>query len=246
MSIENIQKKRFLETIYKIYYSLGSEPSTEEISSIYGRYFSRFKPGQPIPVPFNDLNASSYVDIDKLNRILVHTGFNLDVLYEDYHEELEQLYELVSAFKFRIDNLKSRRAELEKTVDDYLFSINNTDGYYFAFTEAFNNTNHTDLNNTTAIVDTLARKASLPKETSGLFNYVGNILNKVSNAKVDLYLDGQTKISQQNTDFSNVFNGLNNSEWSMKYESSTIGICTLKINVPVTLYNTETSGISVK
>jgi hypothetical protein len=245
MSIENIQKKRFLETIYKIYYSLGSEPSTEEISSIYGRYFSRFKPGQPIPVPFNDLNASSYVDIDKLNRILVHTGFNLDVLYEDYHEELEQLYELVSAFKFRIDNLKSRRAELEKTVDDYLFSINNTDGYYFAFTEAFNNTNHTDLNNTTAIVDTLARKASLPKETSGLFNYVGNILNKVSNAKVDLYLDGQTKISQQNTDFSNVFNGLNNSEWSMKYESSTIGICTLKINVPVTLYNTETSGISV-
>ena len=245
MSLENIQKKRFLETIYKIYYSLGSQPSTEEISSIYGRYFSRFKPGQPLPVPFNDLNSSSYIDIDKLNRILVHTGFNLDVLYEDYHEELEQLYDLVSAFKFRIDNLKSRRAELEKAVDDHLLAINNTNGYYFAFTEAFNNTNHTDLNNTTAVIDTVARKASLPKETSGLFNYVGNVLNKVSNATVDLYLDGQTKISQQSTDFSNVFNGLNNSEWSMKYESTTIGICTLKINVPVTLYNTETSGISV-
>lgn len=245
MSIENIQKKRFLETIYKIYYSLGSQPSTEEISSIYGRYFSKFKPGQPIPVPFNDLNSSVYVDIEKLNRILVHTGLNLDVLYEDYHEELEQLYDLVSAFKFRVDNLKSRRAELEKAVDDHLLAINNTNGYYFAFTEAFNNTNHTDLNNTTAVIDTVARKASLPKETSGLFNYVGNVLNKVSNATVDLYLDGKTKISQQSTDFSNVFNGLNNSEWSMKYESTTIGICTLKINVPVTLYNTETNGVSV-
>lgn len=245
MSIENIQKKRFLETIYKIFYSLGSEPSTQEVSSIYGRYFSRFKPGESIPVPFNDLNSSDYLDIDKLNRILVHTGFNLDVLYENYHEEVEQLYDLISSFKFRIDNLKSRRAELEKTVDDYLFSINNTNGYYFAFTEAFNNTNHTDLNNTTAVIDTLARKATLPKETSGLFNYVGNVLNKVSNATVDVFLDAQKKISQQNVDFSNVFNGLNNSEWSMKYESPTIGVCTLKIDIPITLYNSETNGISV-
>lgn len=245
MSIENIQKRRFLETIYKIYYSLGSEPSTEEISSIYGRYFSRYKPGQPIPVPYSDLNASAYVDIEKLNRIMLHTGFNLDVLYENYHEEIEELYDLISAFKFRIDNLKSRRAELEKTVDDFLFSINNTNGFYFAFTEAFNNTNNTDLNNTTAIVDTSARKASLPKETSGLFNYVGNVLNKISNATVDVYFDGNVKISQQNVDFSNVFNGLNNSEWAMKYESGSIGVCTLKISIPVELYNTQTNGISV-
>lgn len=245
MSIENIQKRRFLETIYKIYYSLGSEPSTQDISSIYGRYFSRFRPGQPIPVPFSDLNASAYIDTDKLNRIMLHTGFNLDVLYENYHEEIEELYDLISAFKFRIDNLKSRRAELEKTVDDFLFSVNNTNGYYFAFTEAFNNTNNADLNNTTVVVDTSARKATLPKETSGLFNYVGNVLNKVSNATVDVYFDGNTKISQQNVDFSNVFNGLNNSEWSMKYESSAIGVCTLKISIPITLYNSETNGISV-
>jgi len=245
MSIENIQKRRFLETIYKIYYSLGSEPSAQEISSIYGRYFSRFKPGQPIPVPFSDLNSSLEIDIEKLNRIILHNGFNLDVLYENYYEETEELYSLISAFKFKIEDLKSRRAELEKTVDDFLFSINNTGGYYFSFTEAFNNTNNTDLSNTTAIVDTSARKATLPKETSGLFNYVGNVLNKVSNATADVYFDGVTKISGKSIDISNAFNGLNNSEWSMQYESNSIGVCTLKISIPVTLYNSETPGISV-
>jgi hypothetical protein len=125
MTIENIQKKRFLDTIYKIYYSLGSEPSINEISTIYGRYFSRFKPGQPIPAPYQDLSASAVIDHEKLNRILAHTTFNIDVLYDSFYEEIEELYATISAFKFRMDNLRSRRAELEKTVDDHLFAINN-------------------------------------------------------------------------------------------------------------------------
>jgi hypothetical protein len=92
MSIESIQKRRFLETIYKIYYSLGSEPSLQEVSLLFGRYFSRFIPGESIPVPFSDLNASSYIDIEKLNRIILHTGFNIDVLYDNYFEEMEKMY----------------------------------------------------------------------------------------------------------------------------------------------------------
>lgn len=245
MSIENIQKKRFLETIYKIYYSLGSEPSTQEISSIYGRYFSRFQPGQSLPIPYNDLNASSYVDIEKLNRIMVSTGFNLDVLYENYHQEIDQLYDLISSYNFKIDNLKSRRAELEKSVDDALFSINNTNGYFFAFTEAFNNTNTTDLSNSTVVIDTVSRRATLPRENSSLFNYVGNLINKVSNATVDIYFDGQTKSSQNNVNISNAFDGLNNSEWGIKYESKSIGVCTVKITIPIALSGADVDGISL-
>lgn len=245
MSIETTQKRRFLETIYKIYYSLGSEPSLQEVSLLFGRYFSRFVPGESLPVPYGDLNSSSYIDQEKLNRILVHTGFNIDVLYDNYFDEVEKMYELISAFKFRMDNLRSRRAELEKNVDDKLFSINNTNGFYYAYTEAFNNTNNVDIQKTTAVVDTLGRKVSLPKENSDLFNYVGNVLNKTATATLDAYLDGQTKVSQLSVDISNAFDGLNNTEFSYKFKSSTIGVCTVKISIPVSLYNSETNGISL-
>lgn len=245
MSIDNIQKQRFLETIYKIYYSLGSEPDIQEVSSIYGRYFSRFRPGEPIPVPFNDLNASVYVDVEKLNRIMIHNAFNLDILYENYHSELEELYDLISAFKFRINNLKSRRAELEKTVDDKLFSLNNTNGYYFAFTEAFNNTKHTDLIKTNSIVDTQARKTTLPKENSESFNYIANALNKISNATVEVYIDGNVFSAAKDVDISDVFNGLNNSEWSYQVTSPNIGVCTIKISIPTTSLTAETGGVSL-
>ena len=244
MTIENIQKKRFLDTIYKIYYSLGSEPSANEISSIYGRYFSKFKPGLPIPPPYQDLNASAIIDHEKLNRILAHTAYNVDVLYDSFYEEIEQLYAVTSAFKFRIDNLKSRRAELEKTVDDYLFAINNTNGYYFSHTNAFNNTNLTDLTNTTAVVDTTARKLTLPKITSGLFNYVGNILNTTSNASIEHYVDGKLQLSDQ-VDFSNVFNGLNNRDWNFLVQTTTIGVSTLKITIPITASGSTLAGISL-
>ena len=245
MTIENIQKQRFLDTIYKIYYSLGSEPSANEISSIYGRYFSRFRPGLPIPVPYQDLNSSAIIDHEKINRILAHTAYNVDILYDSFYEEIEQLYAVTSAFKFRMDSLKAKRAELEKTVDDYLFAINNTNGYYFSHTNAFNNTNLTDLNNTTAVVDTTARKLTLPKITSGLFNYVGNILNKTSNASMELYVDGKLIKSESSIDFTNVFNGLNNYDWEYSYESPTIGVCTLKIIIPITLSGSTASGISL-
>jgi hypothetical protein len=245
MSIENVQKERFLETIYKIYYSLGSEPTTNEISTIYGRYFSRYKPGLSIPVPYDDLSSTALVDFEKLNRLLVHTAFNIDVIYDSYFDEIENLYSLISAFKFRIDNLKNRRAELEKKVDDYLFSINNTDGFYFSHTNAFNDTSLTDLNNTTGVVDTLSRKFTIPKLNSGLFNYVGNILSKTSNASVELFVDSVTKKTSQNVDFSNVFNGLNNSEWSYKYGSPSIGVCTLKITIPIPSIGGSVNGISL-
>lgn len=245
MSIENIQKRRFLETIYKIYYSLGTEPSLQEVSNLFGRYFSRFRPGSPIAVPFNDLNASSTIDIEKINRIVVHTGFNVDVLYEAYFDELDKMYELISAFKFKIDDLKTRRAELEKTVDDKLFAIGNTNGFYFAFTEAFNNTSNTDLQKSTAIVDTSSRKVYLPKENSSLFNYVGNVLNKTSTAQVDVYFDTQLKISQNAVNITSIFDGLNNTEFKYIHKSPTIGVCTLKLSIPISIFSAETSGISV-
>ena len=249
MSIDNIQKARFLNTIFKMYYSLGEEPSYNDISILYGQYFNRNKIGEPVSCNYDDLNASNVIDYDKINRIMTTTLFNVDVLYDSFHEEVEALYEAVSSYKFRIDYLRSKRAEVEKKVDDHLFSLKNTDGFYYSASNAFNDTETTDILFTSALVDTEVRKVTIPKLNSSLFNYIANILNTPSNASVEIFFDGQKKDEKNGIDFSNVFNGLNNSRWSYLssdgtngYKSPTVGSCVLKITIPIS--SSDQNGIS--
>jgi len=232
MSIQSVQKKRFLDTIYKMYYALGEAPSDNEISAIYSRYFSRFQAGNTIPVPYNDISSNQVVDPEKLNRIMVHTLFNVDVLYDVYHEQVEELYEIVNSYTIRLEDIRSKRVELEKKVDDQMFSLANTDGFYYSITNAFNNLDMVDLNYSDAHIDTSVRKATIPKLTSGLFDYVGNVLNTASNTNVSIIFEG-AEVKSEVVNFSNVFNGLNNLEWSYAHKSPSLGICTLKITVPI-------------
>lgn len=232
MSIQSVQKKRFLDTIYKMYYALGEAPSDNEVSAIYSRYFSRFQAGNTIPVPYNDISSNQVVDPEKLNRIMVHTLFNVDVLYDVYHEQVEELYEIVNSYTIRLEDIRSKRVELEKKVDDQMFSLANTDGFYYSITNAFNNLDMVDLNYSDAHIDTSVRKATIPKLTSGLFDYVGNILNTANNTNVSIIFEG-AEVKSEVINFSNVFNGLNNLEWSYAHKSPSLGICTLKITVPI-------------
>jgi hypothetical protein len=250
MSIETIQKQRFLDTIFKIYHSLGIQPSYNDVSVLFGQYFSLNKPGQPVSIPYDDLNASNTIDVNSLNKIMATLLFNVDILYDSFHEDVESLYSIISSYRFRLENLKNKRAEVEKKVDDHLFAIKNTDGFYYSITNAFNDLDQTDIENTTAYVDTEARKAVLPKMSSGIFNYVGNILSTTETAEVSVFFDGERKEVRQGVDFSNVFNGLNNSQWtytaqdgSSGYKSNSIGLCTLKISIPIS--SLQSSGISV-
>jgi hypothetical protein len=250
MSIETIQKQRFLDTIFKIYHSLGIQPSYNDVSVLFGQYFSLNKPGQPVSIPYDDLNVSNTIDVNSLNKIMATLLFNVDILYDSFHEDVESLYSIISSYRFRLENLKNKRAEVEKKVDDHLFAIKNTDGFYYSITNAFNDLDQTDIENTTAYVDTEARKVVLPKMSSGIFNYVGNILSTTETAEVSVFFDGERKEVRQGVDFSNVFNGLNNSQWtytaqdgSSGYKSNSIGLCTLKISIPIS--SLQSSGISV-
>ena len=250
MSIETIQKQRFLDTIFKIYHSLGIQPSYNDVSVLFGQYFSLNKPGQPVSIPYDDLNASNTIDVNSLNKIMATLLFNVDILYDSFHEDVESLYSIISSYRFRLENLKNKRAEVEKKVDDHLFAIKNTDGFYYSITNAFNDLDQTDIENTTAYVDTEARKAVLPKMSSGIFNYVGNILSTPQTADVSVFFDGERKEVRQGVDISNVFNALNNSQWtytaqdgSSGYKSNSIGLCTLKISIPIS--SLQSSGISV-
>ena len=249
MSIDNIQKARFLNTIFKMYYALGEEPSYSDISILYGQYFDRNRIGQPVSLNYDDLNASNVIDYDKMNRIMTTALFNVDVLYDSFHEEVETLYQTISSYKFRIDYLRLKRAEVEKKIDDHLFSLKNTDGFYYSTSNAFNDTETTDLNFTSALVDTEVRKVTIPKLSSSLFNFIGNIFNTTSSSKVEIFFNGERKDEQKGIDFSKVFDGLNNSRWSYTssdktngYKSSSVGSCVLKITVPIV--NPDQNGIS--
>lgn len=245
MIISDIQKVRFLNTIYKIYYSLGSAPSDNEVSSLYGRYFSRYPVGQTIPVNYNDLSTNLVIDQDKLNRIMVHMLYNLDSVYEAYHEHVQDLYDIVTSFSKRLESISSKRAEIEKKVDDQLFALRNTDGFYYSSTNAFNDTSLVDLNFTTAFIDTKIRKATIPTITSGLFDYVANILNTSRSSSLQVIFEGNEVVSET-TDFANVFNGLTNSVWSYNYQSRQIGLCTLRVSIPITASNERISLIEGK
>ena len=189
-----------------MYYALGQAPSDNEISAIYSRYFSRFQAGNTIPVPYNDISSNQVIDPEKLNRVMVHTLFNVDVLYDVYHEQVEELYEIVNAYNTRLEDIRSKRVELEKKVDDQMFSLANTDGFYYSITNAFNNLDMVDLNYSDAHIDTSVRKATIPKITSGLFDYVGNILNTANNTNVSIIFEG-TEVKSEVVNFSNVFSG---------------------------------------
>lgn len=241
MVISEIQKAKFLNSIYKIYYTLGSAPSDSEVSSLYGRYFSRYPVGQTIPVNYSDISTSSVIDQDKLNRVMVHILYNIDSVYEAYHEHVQDLYDIVTSYSKRMDSISSKRAEIEKKVDDQLFALRNTDGFYYSSTNAFNDTSLVDLKLTSAFIDTKIRKATLPTITSGLFDYVANILNSSRSSGLDIIFEGN-KVVSETTDLANVFNGLTNSIWSYNYQSRQIGLCTLKLTIPV---NTNTERISL-
>jgi hypothetical protein len=250
MSIETVQKQRFLNTIFKIYHSLGVNPNYDDISVLFGQYFSLNQPGNPVKVPYEDLNASNTIDINGLNKIMSTLLFNVDVLYDSFHEDVESLYSIMSSYKFRLENLKNKRAEVEKKIDDHLFAIKNTDGFYYSITNAFNDLDQTDIENTSAYVDTEAKKTVLPKMSSGVFNYVGNLLSTASAVDVSIFFNGERKDFRQGVDFANAFNGLNNSRWSYTsqdgsngYMSAEIGLCTLKISVPTS--SLQSSAISV-
>lgn len=224
-----------------MYYTLGSAPSDNEVSVLYGRYFSRFQNGQSIPVPYSDINSTSLIDPDKLNRIMIHILFNLDVIYESFHEHVEDLYDIVNTYSKKLESIRARRAELEKKVDDHLFALRNTDGFYYSSTNAFNDTDYTDLNYTSAYVDTVSRKVTLPTITSGLFDYVGNLTNSTSTATIDVIFEGNV-IKSENINISNLFNGLSNSDFSYNYNTTSIGLCTFKLSIPV---SQATQGVSL-
>jgi hypothetical protein len=234
MNISTIQKRRFLENIYKLYYSNGAKPTEQQILNAFSDYFSVNKAGFPLDIDYAALNGTSKTNVDILNELMINGLFNLDVLYDAILENNDELFTVATTLNKKIENLKTKRKLLESKVDNLLFVNNNTDGYFYSYTENFSSADKIDIPLTTGYVDTSNGSAVISSENSE--RYSAFALDNVSGIrpKISLYENG-TMLSD-NIDietFNNVFDGLNDTYWLYEHRAQSPIPVSIVMNIPI-------------
>jgi len=237
MTISNIQKEKFLNTLYKNLYSSGNKPNENEILKFFSDYFSEYTPGLPLPINSQIFRQLAYGDVDIFNQKMLYTIFNVETLYDSIFENAEDLLQVATALNKRLETLKAKRIKLEQKVDDLLFANQNSDGYYSVYSDNFSTISKTDLRTTDAFVDTTFGKVSLPILRSSIFDAI-SARSVISSAPTYSLGFNQTQIetAKQFSDdsfFGSVFDGLENTEWQNIFYFDSIGLVTLAINMPI-------------
>ena len=234
MNIATIQKRKFLNNIYKLLYSSGSRPSEDEVRKIFNSYFSINKLGQPIAVDYDIFNRKSTLDPFDLNELMVKTLLNMEVLYDCTNENSYEMMSVITALNKKLTTLKARRREVESKVDELLFSVNNSDGFFYSYLENFSSTKEIDLSLTSAFVDINVGNVTIPKINSGVFDMISSSLINPSNVTVSVDLNGAQVIAPTSVSgLENIMDGLTDTYWSYKYQSHELGVASLIITIPV-------------
>jgi len=239
MNIATVQKRRFLNNIYRLFYSSGSQPDERQVRASFNEYFAINNPGFPVNVDYESMRASTKTDVDLLNQIMANTVFNVDILYETILENNEELFGTITALNKKLESLKKKRLELETKIDDLLFINNNTDGYFYSFTENFASANKLDLSLTdSAFFDPNLKNVSISKLRSEQFNVItlDNLRNIVP--EFSLSLNGQqVNQSIDHTNFSNVVEGLTDTYCSYLVSFAKPQSVSLTIRVPINSFS---------
>lgn len=160
--IEDIQKRRFLNNLYKLAYAYGDRIDEETVLSIFSSYFRQNPPGSPLQLEPEVLRSQSVPNIDFINNMMARSIFNMDVLYDAVYESIDELFDMVTTLNARVDSLRAKRTNLEKKIDDHIFSVTNSDGYFASITEEFADVTSIDTKYSTAYFDEESRSVSLP------------------------------------------------------------------------------------
>jgi len=231
--IEDIQKIRFLNNLYKSYYAYGKELDEISIKRLYSTYFRENPAGSPLSLDVDLLRSSSVANIDYINNIMARALFNMDVLYDSTYESIEDLYSIVTSLNNRINSLRAKRTSLEKKIDDYIFAITNSDGYYASFSEEFTDITGIDTKYSSVYLDTDSKSISLSSISSGSFNQVGNNTSKSNNIKYSVFFNGNSIKSNVDAgeNASLIFDGLSDTYWKYTHVSNSPGICSVRLDI---------------
>lgn len=241
MSISEIQKRKFLNNIYKLLYTTGisetdtavRQPDENEVKREFDKYFSLNRIGNPLSVDINLLRNVSTLDPELMNLMMARSLLNLEVLYDSLDENSEKMMDVITVLDRKLKFLKEKRIQLEKRIDDVLFSLSNSDGYFYSFSDVFSNIQNVDLSLTNAFVDTENRKVTLPKLKSAVFEFNSPGKITYSNVKYTIYFNGNPVVENATLpDAVNMFDGLNNTKSTVEYGANTAGSCALVLTVP--------------
>jgi len=235
MNISTVQKRRFLNNIYKLIYSSGQKPSEQEVRKAFNEYFSVNQPGYPIRVNYDLLRVSNKTDVDLLNQIMANTIYNVDVLYDTILDNNEELFSIVTSLNKKLENLKKKRLQLESKIDDLIFMNNNSDGYFYSFTENFISADKLDLSLTdSAFFDPKLRNVTISKLKSEQFNVMTVDNLNGNNVDFAVGVNGQQLSDTiDKTNFNNIFDGLTDTYWDHSVSVQNPQPVSLTISIPV-------------
>ncbi|HJS83573.1 MAG TPA: hypothetical protein VJ742_12140 [Nitrososphaera sp.] len=219
MTIRRAQTERVLEEVTRTLYATGIKPTLGTVMQIVAEYFSKYPVGNPLPLPELVAEYRQVSSVDKYNQALAHLVLNLDVLYEVAQEQVDSIILLTAALQGHLERLESQRKRIETTIDDYLLSLYNSDGYYFSISDTFTDLIITDTALTSAHVDTLTGSVVLPA-ISALSKRLDKDL--VGTPSIIATVDNQSVGYRIIAPFSGALEGsLQNAIWAIEVETDT-------------------------
>lgn len=233
MDISTVQKRKFLNNLYKLYYSTGSKPSNEEIRKQFSNYFTVNTLGVPVEVDYELLQFAESLDPNLMNKMMADSILNLEVLYDCIFDNNNELFGVVNTLHNKLESLKRRRKKLEGKIDDILFENSNSAGYFFSFTDNFSDLESVDLSLTSAFVDVELGRVSIPRIITPYSSAIADQKVSSSNVSYNLRINGDTVESGQVEDSEFMFDGLNDTYWSRRVSTASLSVVNNEIIVPV-------------
>lgn len=216
-SIRKIQTERLLQDVVHSLYSQGQQPLMIEVTSKLAQYFSKYPAGSPLPAPISDAIAAGASSVEEYNKLLQNLAINLDVLYEASLKQVEEVVLMTSFMQSQLERLKKKRARIETTIDDYLLSQYNTDGYFYSVSDNFSDLELSDLTITSAQVDTTAGVVMLPTISRGTTKITSE---STRTPTIRAYVDGVESQFKNLTAFTGALeDSLTNVVWAVEVET---------------------------
>lgn len=229
MSVRNQQIENALVDIVRLLYSTGVKPTLNDILEMVSMYFSEFPAGKPLPIPLENIREDSRSNVDDMNEIMSATDVNLDLLYQVCQDQVADVMNLTTELNSYMSRLKAMRQRIETTVDDYLLSLYNSDGYYYSISDTFADLSLVDLNLTSVYVDAEQGLAQLPT-ISSMSQKINPTLVASPNISVVTGLPNATPFKTL-APWSGAVDGLTNTVWSIEVETTapTEVVCTIEL-----------------
>lgn len=243
MSISQVQKRRILEEITRIYYASGERPLPMDILGDASKYFSKYPLGLPVGVPEEYIVSDATSNVEKFNELMQNYAFDLEVLYEVCGDQVQDLMDLTTMLRTHLERLRARREKLIARVDDYLFTLYNTDGYYYSVSDTFTTLDLIDLNLTSTFIDTVSGTVSIPS-ISSLTKAVP--ISRIKGINVQLTANGANTAGITKSPVTSALDGLTNTAWHVEIESvqpTQEMVATLTLNLGTTEHPVKMSRV---